>query len=829
MARSTTLVACIALVALLALPACRAGETVDMSATPKVAEPKVGAATGTDASSIEREKESISATRRVRAGSESFAFQAEVNRMMDIIIHSLYSNKDIFLRELISNASDALDKIRFLSLTDKSVLGEGDTANLEIQISLDKENKILTIRDRGIGMTKDDLIKNLGTIAKSGTSAFLEQMQKGGDINLIGQFGVGFYSVYLVADWVEVISKHNDDKQWVWSSGVDGGFTMAEDTEGEPLGRGTMVRLHLKPEALEYSEESKLRDLVGKYSEFINFPIYMETEKEVEVPIEEEGDAKEEAKEEADTKEDKEEEKEGDDGVDDAEDDDDEEEEGKEEAKKTRKEKRKEWDLLNDSKAIWLRAPKDVSEEEYKKFYKAVSKDYGESLGHVHFKAEGDVEFKAVLFVPKTVPYEFYDKYYEKGSKGALKLYVRRVFITDDADELLPRWLGFLRGIVDSDTLPLNVSREMLQQHAALKTIKKKIIRKVLDLIKKWADDEAKCRKAEEDKKKAEEGKEEEAKEEADADIPTGEACTAYETFWSQYGRAMKLGMIEDATNRGRLTKLLRFHTSKSPEKLTSLDEYIARMKDGQKDIYYLAGATKEEIAKSPFVEQLLRKGYEVIYYTDVLDEYVMQHVLDYDDKKFANVAKEDLKLADKDEKERKRDKELKDEFKDLTKWWKKLLGDQVTGVKVSARLATTPCVVVAGKYGQSANMERIMRAQAFQDPNRAGMHRSQKVFEINPRHPVIRGLKDKVNALGEDAEEVTALGKLLYESAMLESGFILEDPKEFTRRVQGLVRSSLGVASDAEVEAEVEADEVEEKGEDKAEAEDDDSAHDEL
>lgn len=815
MARSTTLVACIALVALLVVPACRAGETVDMSASPKVAEPKVGASTGTDPTSLDREKESMSATRRVRAGAESFAFQAEVNRMMDIIIHSLYSNKDIFLRELISNASDALDKIRFLSLTDKAVLGEGDTANLEIQISLDQDNKVLTIRDRGIGMTKEDLIKNLGTIAKSGTSAFLEQMQKGGDMNLIGQFGVGFYSVYLVADWVEVISKHNDDKQWVWSSAIDGGFTVAEDTEGEPLGRGTMIRLHLKPEALEYAEESKLRELVGKYSEFINFPIYMETEKEVEVPIEEEeGEAKEEAVgEEADAEEGKEDE---DEGVDDAE----EEEEGEGEVKKTRKEKRKEWDLLNDSKAIWLRSPKDVSEDEYSKFYKAVSKDYGEALGHVHFKAEGDVEFKAVLFVPKTVPHEFYDKYYEKGSKGALKLYVRRVFITDDADELLPRWLGFLRGIVDSDSLPLNVSREMLQQHAALKTIKKKVVRKVLDLIKKWADDEGKCRKAE--------GKE---GEEADSPAPTGDACTAYTTFWTQYGRAMKLGMIEDATNRGRLTKLMRFHTSQSPDTLTSLDEYIERMKEGQKDIYYLAGASKEEIAKSPFVEQLLRKGYEVIYFTDVLDEYVMQHVLDYDDHKFANVAKEDLKLGDKDSKHKQRDKELKAEFKDLTKWWKALLGDEVTAVKVSTRLATTPCVVVAGKYGQSANMERIMRAQAFQDPNRAGMQRSQKVFEINPRHPVIVALKDKVEAKGEDSQEVDALGRLLYEAATLESGFVLDDPKQFTRRVQTLVRSSLGVPSEAEVDLDaVEAEEAKaEEAKEGVEEEAEENAHDEL
>ncbi|GFH24560.1 heat shock protein 90B, partial [Haematococcus lacustris] len=639
-------------VLLLALGMAQASDGIDMSSAPQVAEALVPPAAGTDPSSLIRESQSMSGqASRVRPGAQTFEFQAEVNRLMDILINSLYSNKDIFLRELISNASDALDKIRFLSLTDKEVLGEGDNAKLEIQISLDKANRVLMLRDRGVGMTKQDLIKNLGTIAKSGTSAFLETMQQGGDVNLIGQFGVGFYSVYLVADWVEVVTKHNDDEQYVWSSSASGGFSIAKDTEGEPLGRGTLIKLHLKPEAMEYAEESKLREL-PPYQRLVS----------ADAP------------------------------------------------KKTRKVKRNEWDLLNDAKAIWLRSPKDVSKEDYHKFYKAVSKDVGgDPLGWVHFKAEGDVEFKTVIFVPKTAPHDFYDKYYDKGAKGALKLYVRRVFITDDAEELVPRWLGFLRGLVDSDTLPLNVSREVMQQHAALKTIRKKLVRKVLDLIKSWADDEAKCRKAEKDK---EEGKEADA----DEEVPTGRACELYGDFWMQYGKAMKLGVIEDITNRGRLAKLLRFYTSKSPSTHTSLDEYVARMKPGQKDIYYLAGSSKEEIEKSPFLEQLLRKGYEVIYFTDVLDEYVMQHMVDYEDKKFANASKEDLKMADKDEVEKKKDKELREEFKKLTSWWKTVLGSAVSSVKVSSRLSTTPCVVVAGKYGQSANMERIMRAQVELD-----------------------------------------------------------------------------------------------------------------
>ncbi|KAJ9506233.1 hypothetical protein QJQ45_014382 [Haematococcus lacustris] len=825
-------------VLLLALGMAQASDGIDMSSAPQVAEALVPPAAGTDPSSLIRESQSMSGqASRVRPGAQTFEFQAEVNRLMDILINSLYSNKDIFLRELISNASDALDKIRFLYLTDKEVLGEGDNAKLEIQISLDKANRVLMLRDRGVGMTKQDLIKNLGTIAKSGTSAFLETMQQGGDVNLIGQFGVGFYSVYLVADWVEVVTKHNDDEQYVWSSSASGGFSIAKDTEGEPLGRGTLIKLHLKPEAMEYAEESKLRELVGRYSEFINFPIYMLTEKEVEVPVEEEPEAAEEpAKEEG--------KEEGGSDVDDAEDEDDEEDDDDDDdssgtagptgeppamgathptagptgihlpsarpphqrlvsadaPKKTRKVKRNEWDLLNDAKAIWLRSPKDVSKEDYHKFYKAVSKDVGgDPLGWVHFKAEGDVEFKTVIFVPKTAPHDFYDKYYDKGAKGALKLYVRRVFITDDAEELVPRWLGFLRGLVDSDTLPLNVSREVMQQHAALKTIRKKLVRKVLDLIKSWADDEAKCRKAEKDK---EEGKEADA----DEEVPTGRACELYGDFWMQYGKAMKLGVIEDITNRGRLAKLLRFYTSKSPSTHTSLDEYVARMKPGQKDIYYLAGSSKEEIEKSPFLEQLLRKGYEVIYFTDVLDEYVMQHMVDYEDKKFANASKEDLKMADKDEVEKKKDKELREEFKKLTSWWKTVLGSAVSSVKVSSRLSTTPCVVVAGKYGQSANMERIMRAQAFNDPSRAMMGGSQKVLEINPRHPLIRALKDKHEEAGADDEEVVGLASLLYQASLLESGFMLDQPKMFNSRVQGLVGARLGLAPDAKVELDDEA-----------------------
>ncbi|CAN1323016.1 Endoplasmin homolog [Linum perenne] len=701
----------------------------------------------TDSDVVKRESESMKKT--LRSSAEKFEFQAEVSRLMDIIINSLYSNKDIFLRELISNASDALDKIRFLSLTEKEVLGEGDNAKLEIQIKLDKEKKILSIRDRGIGMTKEDLIKNLGTIAKSGTSAFVEKMQTSGDLNLIGQFGVGFYSVYLVADYVEVISKHNEDKQYVWESKADGAFAISEDTWNEPLGRGTEIRLHLREEAGEYLEESKLKDLVKRYSEFINFPINLWATKEidVEVPADEDDTSEEE---------DKPEEEETEKG-------DDDETEDKPKTK-TVKETTQEWELLNDVKAIWLRSPKDVTEEEYTKFYHSLAKDFGEEkpMSWSHFTAEGDVEFKAVLFVPPKAPHDLYESYYNS-NKSNLKLYVRRVFISDEFDELLPKYLNFLKGLVDSDTLPLNVSREMLQQHSSLKTIKKKLIRKALDMIRKLY---------EEDRQ--------------------------YTRFWNEFGKSIKLGIIEDAANRNRLAKLLRFETSRSDGKLTSLDQYISRMKSGQKDIFYITGSDKAQLEKSPFLERLVKKGYEVIYFTDAVDEYLMQYLMDYEDKKFQNVSKEGVKIADSP------NKELKETFKDLTKWWKGALASwNVDDVKVSNRLADTPCVVVTNKYGWSGNMERIMHSQTLTDASKQAYMRGKRVLEINPRHPIVKELRERVAKDSEQDESVKATAQLMYQTALMESGFMLSDPQDFASRIYSSVKSSLSISPDAAVEEE--------------------------
>ena len=713
------------------------------------------------------------------AGAETHEFQAEVSRLMDIIINSLYSNKDIFLRELISNGSDSLDKIRFLSLTDPSALGSGDAEKLEIRIKVDKERGVVSIRDRGVGMTKNDLKENLGTIAKSGTSAFLEQMQKGGDVNLIGQFGVGFYSVYLVADFVEVRSKHNDDDtQWIWESKADGAFAISED-HGEPLDRGCEINIYLKEEAQEYLEESKLKELVGKYSEFINFPIYIYSSKEVseEVEIEEDDE------EIADTE---------DDDMD-TDDDDDISDQDEDDTPKTKTVTKTVWDweLLNDSKAIWLRSSSDVDEEEYTKFYKALAKEDKAPLAYTHFKAEGDVEFKAILFIPELAPTDMFDNYYNKAS--ALKLYVRRVFISDEFDELLPKYLSFIKGIVDSDTLPLNVSRETLQQHTSLKTIKKKLVRKALDMIRKLA----------------EEGQDDEDDEDSDseASVDTSDEETKYDKFWKSFGKAIKLGIIEDASNRMRLAKLLRFYTSKSPDKLVSLEQYVENMKEGQKTIYYLAGESQEQLQKSPFLERLLAKDYEVIYFTDPIDEYTMQNLTEFDEFKFSNASKEDLKFGDADDSEKKRNKALREDFKGFTKWWKDVLPvDDVEAVKISNRLVTTPCSVVTSKYGWSANMERIMKAQALSDDNKMGYMRGRKTLEINPRHPLVRALREQSEA-DPNSETTKELAVVMYETAMLESGFSFDKPADFAGRLFDLVRKNMGVEADADVLSDSEID----------------------
>ena len=720
---------------------------------------------------------------------------------MDIIVNSLYSKKEIFLRELISNASDALDKIRFLALSEPDALGEGDQAKLEIRISFDRANKVLRLRDTGVGMTKDDLVNNLGTIAKSGTSSFLEAMQKGGDVNLIGQFGVGFYSVYLVADDVTVTSKNNADGQWVWSSRADGSFTIARDEAGNTLGRGTQIDIHLKDEAAAYLEQDEIEGLVMQYSEFINFPIYLEKENEVEREVvDETAEAEAAAQRAAAEAERRKAEEDGVVGEEEA-------EEGEgagvedEEAKpkmKIVKEIEREWEVLNLAKPIWTRAPAEVSEEDHAKFYEAVSRNAQPAMGmgmmmgpqphmaHTHFKAEGDVEFKALLYVPSAPAGNFYEA--GKRPRG-LKLYVRRVFISDDFEELLPNYLGWVVGVVDSDTLPLSVSRETVQQSASLKTIRKKLVRKTIDMIKKLADKEAAEEETKEEEKEKKEEEEEEKKE-------SGPVAT-YSDFWEKFSYSIKLGVIEDTANRNRLAKLLRFKTSASQGKAIGLEKYIQNMKDGQEKIFFVAAPTLAECEASPFTEALIKRGFEVIYFDTPVDEYVVAHMTEFDDIKLQNVAREDVKFGDEDEALEKRFEEA---FSDLTAWWKKILPKDVDKVRVSHRLEKTPLVVASSKYGWSANMDRMMSMQA--QGNKQNFMKPKKVVEINPDHPIIKSLKDQVEASGEDGpgKEVKNAARLLYSTALIDGGFSLDDA-QFTKRIFLNVRSSLNVPEDAKIE----------------------------
>jgi len=737
---------------------------------------------------------------KLKESEEKFEFQAEVSRLMDIIINSLYKKKEIFLRELISNGSDALDKIRFQSISDPSILG--DAKDLDLRIKFDKDARTLTITDKGIGMTKADLVGNLGTVAKSGTTNFVEAMASGGgDLSLIGQFGVGFYSVYLVADRVQVTSKHNDDEQYVWSSTADSSFTVAKDPRGNTLGRGSEITLFLKEDASEFLEQDRLKDLVGRYSEFITFPIYLYTSKteSVEVPVEDE--------EEEEGEEEEGEEGEEEEGGDDELEAEDEEEEEEDDKPKTKTEQRTTWDWVqvNDQQAIWTRDKSEVTEEDYTKFYKSISKDNTEPLDWIHFRAEGEIEFRSILYIPKSAPSENFNNYY--GKSNALRLYVRKVLITDEFEELMPRYLNFIKGVVDSDDLPLNVSRETLQQHKVLKVMGKKLVRKALEMLRKMAQANKKDDDEEEEKKEGDD--EEEKKDEEDK----------YMIFWKEFGKNLKLGLIEDSSNRTKLSKLLRFQTSKSDGKFISLEEYVENMKDWQKDIYYISGESMEAVEKSAFLEKCKKKDVEVIFLTDPIDEYAVQNLTEFDGKKLQSVTKDGLSFGDEDaDVVSKRETIYKENFKPLTDALKEVYGDKVEKITISQRVEDSPSVMVTSKYGYSANMERIMKAQAFADNKQAQYLVSKKTMEINPRHPIVVEL-NKLAKEDAKSEKVSDLGWLLYDTASSVSGFQLDDPAAFAKRMYRLMKDGLSLDS-LELAEEVEVPKEEEKEEEAEEEE---------
>lgn len=774
-----------------------------------------------------------------KANAEQFTFQAEVSRLMDIIINSLYSNRDVFLRELISNASDALDKLRFLALSDPKRLENPKASDLDVRLRANKDAGTLDIIDTGVGMTRDDLIKNLGTIAKSGTAAFLKKAAEAKDgSNLIGQFGVGFYSAYLVADRVTVTSKHDNDKQYVWESGAEQTFTIYEDTEGEELGRGTKITLHLKDDASEYLDESKLKELIKKYSQFINFPIYLETTEDVEVEVkddesektaEDEDSAKEkpddkektddlESDSEKDDIEKAEEEEEADDEEkdDDIKVEDDETKDVDEKKTKTRTEKHKKWTLVNEQKPIWTRDAQDVEDEEYENFYEGIAKLPGKPLAHTHFKGEGDIEFKSILFIPDRPPVGLYSGTVDE-EKDAIRLYVRRVLVTDKFEyALLPRYLGFLVGIVDSDDIPINVSREMLQKSKTLDVIKRKLIRKALEMIKNLLKADAGDENEDEDDEKDDGEKDDEEKDEENEEKEDGEKGEEQKTkkkkskyidFWVKFGKSMKLGVIEDRSNRARLAKLLRFRSSKTDTDdaydWTSLDDYMERMKKDQEFIYYHSGNDLESIKESPFLEKLMKIGYEVLYLTEPIDEHMIMQLPDFEGTKFMSISKDNFKFGEKDQEiEDKKNKALKKKFKPLTKLLKERLGkEKVSNVKLSTRLSSTVCVVSTDQYGYSARMEIIMKAQAFADPDSFSyMTPKAKTMELNPNHPVVKEMLAMVERGGEE-DRVTELGHLIYDTALISSGYLMQDNAAYSKRMFKWIGESVGVDPFAPIE----------------------------
>lgn len=714
---------------------------------------------------------------------ESFEFEAEVNRMLDIVINSLYQNKDVFLRELISNASDALDKIRFTGLTDPSKLA--DKEELEVKVQYDRDAQTLTIIDSGIGMTKSDLVTNLGTVARSGTSNFLNAVKETdatNAMNMIGQFGVGFYSVFLVGDHVTVASKHPDEPvQHVWSASNGGNnFTVAPDPRGNTLGRGTEITIHLKGDCLHYIDPFKLENLVTHYSEFITYPISVRTTASLKVK--------------ADKSEDEE----------DLDDDVDEEEE-EEEEEELEDVISHSWKRVNSNAAIWTREKDSITEDEYRGFFNVVAKDSTNSKTCAtwsHFSAEGNINFKSILYLPDDLPPMEMHMSDEQRESFGLKLYVRKVLISDKFKSLLPDYLSFIKGVVDSDDLPLNVNRETLQESKIIKVISKKLTRKTIEMIRVFS-------------------KQDWEPEEPEIDEETGEPLENFEeqehpylTWYKKFSQALKRGVLEDPANQKRLLKLLRYKTTASNGEWRSLEEVLGNMKDWQDEFYFIAGPDDEEIKRSKFLQKFNKKGVEVLILTDPIDEYLFNNLSDFEGHRFHSVTKEGVKFKDEDQDTvKRRNKAYKEKFSPLTKYLKKTYGESVSRVSISQRLEDYPAIVSNADYAHSANMERILRAQAHQNGQDPEQFKSIRVLEINPRHPFVTKLLSLVEeASSDDVDESTKdAAWMLHDMALLNSGYTITDSQAYSNRMMRVIKNSLEIDSmelEDEIEVPIEEDE---------------------
>ena len=721
---------------------------------------------------------------------ETYQFQAEINQLMSLIINAFYSNREIFLRELISNSSDALDKIKFESLQNKEI---GDINNLEIKIKA--EDGKLIIEDNGIGMTKEDLINCLGTIANSGTKKFIQSLttEQRKDTSMIGQFGVGFYSAYLVADSVKVTTKHNDDSEYVWESNANGNYTITK-SENDNATRGTKIELTLKTDANEFLDVDRIKDIIKKHSEYIQYPIKVYTKKIKEV-IEEECEenissekdnfkcesenqtenVSSESHSEIQTKNENEEDikiesESHSEGHTD--------EKIKDSPKKEKKVNKTfyEYDQVNNQEPIWTKPTSEVTKQEYLDFYKSISDDYAEPLIYKHFSVEGAVNFKSILYIPGYAPMNLFHMSRERND---VKLYVKKVLISDNCDKLIPNWLNFVKGIVDSDDIPLNVSREMLQQNKFMKLIKKSLIKKTIELLYELAEDKE-----------------------------------LYLRFFLSFGKNIKLGIHENTEYQDKLSKLLRFKTSKSENKFVSFDEYVGNIKkqfgtkideeikldDKYKNIYFIVGEDMSIIENSPFVEGFKQRGLEVIYMTEAIDEYMMKQFTTYEGFKFVNICNNDIDLSayDKNDKE---DLEIK--FEKLINYLKQILDKKVSNIKISNRLVDAPCVLTTDNFGWSANMERIMKAQALGDTQMKQFMTSSKTLEINPNHVIIKEIQKRIE--NDSVDEIKDIIMLMFNGAMLSSGFSLDEPHEFVKTLNKMIIFGLNVETETDVEIEKE------------------------